>query len=295
MALNLQALRVFVAVAESGGFSRAAARLRLSQPAVSKAVATLEREVGVPLLERGARGVALTESGAGLLERARELFAVERAAEEELRARRGLAGGVLRVGASTTVATYFLPPLLAAFHAAHPAVSLRVASANTRDIARRLLQRRLDVALVEGPVNEPRIAVIPWREDELVAIAAPTHPLARRRSVHATDLMDEPVIMRERGSGTRVVVESALAARGLAPRVALVLGSTEAIKQSVAGGLGISFVSREAVADQVALGRVVVVRVPDLVIRRPLTELRLRDRAVSPGARAFRSLLRGAE
>ena len=135
MALNLNGLRVFTAVVDRGGFSKAAAALHLSQPAVSKAVAQLEREVGLALLERGGRTVRLTEAGAALHGRARELFAVERSAEEELRALRGLEGGVLRIGASTTVATYVLPPLLAAFHAAHPGITLRVTSANTRTVA----------------------------------------------------------------------------------------------------------------------------------------------------------------
>ena len=255
MPLNLQALRVFAAVAERGGFSRAAITLRLSQPAVSKAVLGLEREVGLPLLERGAGGVRLTDAGAALYQRARELFAVERTAEEEVRALRGLEAGVLRVGASTTVATYYLPPLLGAFRDAHPGVQLRVTSANTRAVARLLLQRRLDVALVEGPVGDPRVLAEPWREDELVVLAPPGHVLARAGGpVAPAALGAHPFIARERGSGTRAVAEAALAAHDVRPRVALTLGSTEAVKEAVAAGLGLAVVSRAAAADQLALG-----------------------------------------
>jgi DNA-binding transcriptional LysR family regulator len=294
MSLNLQALRVFAAVADAGSFTRAAARLNLSQPAASKAVLGLERQLGLPLLERGARGVRLTDAGAALHARAGELFAVERAAEEELRARLGLEHGTLRIGASTTVATYLLPPLLGAFQAAHPGVVLRVTSANTRDVARALLGRRLDVALVEGPVDDPRIAAESWREDELVVIAAPGHALARsRRAVPAAALADQPFIRRERGSGTRTVAEAALAAHGVRTRVALTLGSTEAVKQAVAAGLGLAVISRAAAADQLTLGTVREVRVAGLAIRRQLTLLRLVGRAPSVPAVAFEALLGG--
>ncbi|HEX5832110.1 MAG TPA: LysR substrate-binding domain-containing protein [Gemmatimonadaceae bacterium] len=291
MALNLHSLRLFAAVAEHGGFSRAAAALRVSQPAVSKAVRSLEAQVGLPLLERQARGVRLTEAGAALHARARELYAVERTAEEELLALRGLERGVLRIGASTTVATYLVPPLLGRFRERHPGITLHVTSANTRAVARLLLQRRLDTALVEGPVAHPRLAVRPWREDELVVIAPADHPLARARRVRAEALAAEPFIVREKGSGTRAVAEAALAARGLAPRTVMRLGSTEAIKQAVAAGLGLAIVSRFAAEDQLALGRLAVIPIADLVIRRPLSQLRVVGRTPSAAAAAFDALL----
>ena len=299
MALNLNALRVFTAVAAHGGFSRAAAVLHLSQPAVSKAVLGLERQAGMPLLERGARTVRLTEAGAALYERARELFAVEASAEEELRALRGLERGVLRIGASTTIANWLLPPLLGEFGARHPGVSLRVTSANTRAVARLLLQRRLDVALVEGPVTHARLEVLRWREDELVVIAPAAHrlaspPRAAHGGVPVAALGDEPFIVRERGSGTREVAERALADHGVQPRVALTLNDTEAVIQAVAAGLGLALVSRSAAADQLALGRVALVRVAGFSARRDLTRLRLKGRAPSAATLEFERLLDGA-
>lgn len=291
MAINLHHLRVFARVAQEGGFTRAAQAMHLSQPAVSKSVRELERQVGLPLFERSGRSTQLTAAGEALHVRARELFAVEQSAEAELRALRGLDGGVLRVGASTTVATYLLFPYLARFRAANPRVELRVASANTRSIARALLERRLDVALVEGPVRHPRLDVVPWREDELVVITPPAHRLARKRSIQLRELANEPLIEREPGSGTRKVAERALAAHGVTPTVTLQLGSTEAIKRAVAAGLGLAFVSRFAVEDQVALGRIAAVRVREAALSRTLTELRLRGRAPTPAATAFRELL----
>ncbi|MEP6991868.1 MAG: LysR family transcriptional regulator [bacterium] len=292
MALNLHHLRVFAAVADRGGFSRAAEALRLSQPAVSKSVQELERQVGTALVERAGRASRLTEAGVALAARARELFSVEAAAEEELRTLRGMEGGTLRVGASTTIATYMLSPILARFGAEHPAVTLRVVSANTRDIARRLLERRLDVALVEGPVSHARIECQPWRTDALVVIVAPDSPLARRRAVDPATIAAERMIVRERGSGTREVAERAFAARGLTLSVALQLGSTEAVKQAVAAGLGAAIVSRTAAEDQLALGRLVVVPLRGLSLERELSELQLVGRSASPAARAFTALLR---
>jgi len=253
MTLNLHHLRIFARVAELGGFSLAATSLHLSQPAVSKSVRELERELQTTLFDRSVGAHALTETGVALFARARELFAVERVAEEELRAIRGLQGGVLRIGASTTIATYLLPERLARFRAAHPMVSLRIRTANTRDIASALLERRLDIALVEGPVEDSRIEIHPWRRDELAVIAPPDHPLARKRRVSPANLATAEFIVRERGSGTRQVATEALSAIGISLRVALVLSSTEAIKQAVGAGLGLAIVSRAAIADQVAL------------------------------------------
>lgn len=294
MSLNLHHLKIFAAVAEHGGFSRAARALRLSQPAVSKTVQELERQVGLALFDRAGRAPRLTDAGEMLFARARELFGVERIAEEELGALRGLERGVLRVGASTTVATYFLPQLLARFHEQHGGVKLRVLSANTRAIARRLLEGRLDIALVEGPVSHDRISVSEWREDELVVIAPAAHRLVRKRRVVAADLMSEPFILREPGSGTREVAEAALAEHGVHPSAAMQLGSTEAIKQAVAAGLGLAVVSRASAADQLALGYITVVNVRGVTFKRSLTELRLAGRSASAPATAFRALLAAA-
>ena len=291
MALNLHHVRVFSAVAEHGSFSRAAAALRLSQPAVSKSVQELERQLGLALFDRAGRSPRLTEAGQTLFARAKELFGVETVAEEELAALRGIRRGVLRVGASTTVATYFLPQLLARFRQVHAGVVLRVLSANTRAVARNLLEGRLDIALVEGPVSQARISVVPWREDELVLIAPATHRLVHRKRVHPDDLAGEPFIMREAGSGTRVVAEAALAAHGIRPSATLQFASTEAIKQAVAAGLGLAVVSRVAAADQLALGYIAVVPLVGVSFRRSLTELRLAGRSPSAATLAFRELL----
>ncbi len=292
MALPLHLLRLFTQVAEAASFSRAADRLHISQPAVSKGVRDLERQLGVVLLDRRSDGVQTTEAGAALLTHAREIFASERAAEAELRAMLGLAQGSLGVGASTTIATYHIASPLAAFRARHPGVSLRLVSANTRDVLELLLRRELDVALVEGPVEEPRVAQVPWRREAMALIAAPAHRLARRGGkVGAHDLADELVILREPGSGTREVALAALAALGPVPGQQLEVGSTEAIKQLVAAGLGVAIVSKVAAADQIALGRLVVLPMQGGEVGRMLSRLRLIGRRASPAAMVFEALL----
>lgn len=290
--MNLHLLRLFAAVARHQSFSRAAEALHLSQPAVSKGVRDFEAQVGSRLLERGAGGVTVTEAGGLLLRHAATLFAAERAAEEELAALRGLQRGTLSIGASTTVATYQLPPILGAFHKRHPEIELRLTSANTRAIADLLIARELDIALIEGPVDAPGIEILPWREEEMILIAAPDHRLARvGRPIPTDAVADEIVIVREPGSGTRDVALAALEAHHIVPRQILEVGSTEAIKQIVAGGLGVAIVSAAAAADQIALGKLVVLRAEGFAVRRMLTRLRLPARQPSAPAAAFDLML----
>ncbi|MBK5187534.1 MAG: hypothetical protein JJD97_04765, partial [Gemmatimonadaceae bacterium] len=194
----------------------------------------------------------------------------------------------LRIGASTTIATYLLPGYLARFRAAHPGVALRISTANTRDVARAVLERRVEIALVEGPVDDARLLVLPWRKDELVIVAPAANALARKQRAVLADLATAPFITRERGSGTRDVAEAVLASHGVSLRIALHLSNTEAIMQAVAAGLGLAIVSRAAIEDHVALGRVAVLSIRGLSFPRALSELRLSGRAPSPAAAAFR-------
>jgi DNA-binding transcriptional LysR family regulator len=242
-------------------------------------------------MDRSGRTLRLTDAGRALHARARELFGVEKSAERELRELRGLKRGVLRIGASTTIATYMLPPVLGRFHLRHPGMRIRTSSANTRTVLRLLVESRVDVALVEGPISHPRVEALPWKEDELVILAHPGHPLLRVGRVTPELLAREQFLVREPGSGTREVTERALAQTGVRLANTMRVGGTEAMKQAVAAGLGLAIVSRAAATDQIALGRIAVLNVDGLVIRRTLTQLKLRDRATTPAARELESLL----
>ena len=295
MTINLHHLRLFASVVEHGGFTKAAGKLNLSQPAISKSLNELEKQLDVVLMERSGRSIRLTDAGRTLFARASQLFGVERAAEQELRELRGLERGVLRIGASTTIATYMLPLVLGRFHARYPGVRIQASSANTRSVLRMLLQFRVDVALVEGPVSHPQVEVKPWRDDELVVIAAPDHALFAQSRVDVGELAAQTFLVREPGSGTRVVSERALALHGVRLTKTMRVGGTEAIKQAVAAGLGLGIVSRAAARDQLSLGKLAILPVEGLVIRRMLTQIRLRGRSSTASARAFELLLEHGE
>ncbi|WP_024577371.1 MULTISPECIES: LysR substrate-binding domain-containing protein [unclassified Afipia] len=292
MSLNLHLLRLFTAVAQSGSFSKAAEILRLSQPSISKGVRDFELQLGCRLLDRSPRGVTPTREGRALMRHAETLFAAERSAEEELRALRGLDSGLLRIGASTTIATYLIPDVLGAFHAAHPGIDLHLVSANTRDIAELMIEHKIEIALVEGPVDDDTLASEPWQIDVMELIVSPDHPFASIESPIDPKLInDEILVIREPGSGSREVVTQALAAHGIEPARTLEIGSTEAIKNTVAATLGVSIVSRSATRDQIALGRLKAVAMKGLHIERTLWKLKAIGQITMPAAIAFERLL----
>ena len=291
MPINLHLLRMFVAVVDEGGFSPAAAALNVSQSAVSKGVKELEGQLGCSLIERRA-GTRPTETGAVLLNHARKLFAAERNAEEELRSLQGLTRGELRLGASTTVATYMLPALLGTFHAAHPQIKIRLTSENTRRIAEGLLSREVDLAVVEGRVDDPDIEAAVWRIDELALLVSAGHPFAKtNRPVDPEELARTPFLVREPGSGTREVVADALERAGVHPVETIEIGSSEAIKQLVAAGFGVAIVSLAAARDQIALGVLKAVEIKGIAICRQISGLHVRGRPLGPAAAAFERLL----
>jgi DNA-binding transcriptional LysR family regulator len=292
MSLNLHLLRMFATVVRCGSFSKAADILNISQPAISKGVRDFELQVGCRLLNRSPKGVVPTPEGLALSRRADALFAVERAAEEELSALRGLHNGSLRIGASTTIATYMIPRYLGAFHRAYPGVDIHLISANTRDIAAQMVEHEIDIGLVEGPVDDKTLVAEPWRTDVMKLIVAPDHAFATAgEPIDPKRLEHEILIVREPGSGSREVVAQALAARGIEPLRTLEIGSTAAIKQVVAAGLGVSIVSVVTVDDQVRLGRLKVLDLDGMTIERTLWQLSLPGRVAMPAARAFEKML----
>ena len=240
-------LITFAAVAEHLNISRAAVALHLSQPAVSGQLRQLQDEFGEPLYQREGRGVRLTPAGEQLASYAARLRDTWRQAHAYRDALRGLEQGTLRIGATTTPASYLLPYLIADFHRRYPDVALHTADGNTTDIVGAL--GSVDIALIEGPVGAdlpPDTAVHAWREDEIVAIMPRAHPLAASAQGAGVDLAAlgaEPLIVREAGSGVRQIVERAFARAGVPMRVALEIAGVEGVKEAVRAGMGIGFVS----------------------------------------------------
>ena len=295
MALNLNHLRIFQAVLDHGSITGAALALRISQPAVSRQLAEFEDALGTHLFDRLPRGVRPTAAGEALGERARRIFAEERAAEHELGELLGLRRGRLAVGASTTIGSYVVPQVLGDFVRLHPDIAIDLQIGNTRAIQNDLLEGRLDVGLTEGFADAEGLDTDVFLHDEMVLVAGPGGaggPLAGVESVAAARLETVPFIVREPGSGTREVIEAALAERGVAVRPSMVLGSTEAIKNAVALGLGVAIVSRLTIALECETGRLREVTVSDLRIRRALHCMTLRGKRPSPATTEFLALLR---
>ncbi|WP_246689580.1 LysR substrate-binding domain-containing protein [Methylobacterium sp. WL116] len=226
------------------------------------------------------------------MQHAKALFDIERNAEEELHAMRGLGGGVLRIGASTTIATYIIPPYLGIFHRAYPGIKLSITSANTRLITQLMNSHEIDVALVEGPIEEVGIVSEAWRKDEMVLIASPEHIFANTTEpIDPYRIADEIFIVREPGSGSREVVTDALSAKQVYPARQLEVGSTEVTKQLVAGGLGIAMISVASIRDQITLGTLVVVPIKGLHVERVLWRLSVAGRLSNPATIAFNKLI----
>ena len=248
-------LITFAAVAEHLNISRAALALHLSQPAVSGQLRLLQEEIGEPLYQRDGRGVRLTPTGEQLAGYAARLRDTWRDALSYRDALRGLERGTLRIGATTTPASYRLPYLVAQFHGRYPQVKLETSSGNSTDVVGML--GAVDIALIEGPVGEqlpPDTAVHAWHEDEIVAIVPRSHALASQLdaqeeagvpmpAITVEALAQWPLVLREDGSGVRQVVERAFARAGVPMRVALEIAGVEGVKEAVRAGMGIGFVS----------------------------------------------------
>ncbi|MBB5402475.1 DNA-binding transcriptional LysR family regulator [Paraburkholderia sp. JPY162] len=240
-------LITFAAVAEHRNISRAAVALHLSQPAVSGQLRQLQDEFGEPLYQRDGRGVRLTPAGEQLASYAARLRDTWRQAHAYRDALRGLEQGTLRIGASTTPASYLLPYLIAEFHRRYPDVTVHTANGNTAEIVGAL--GSVDIAMIEGPAGAdlpPDTVVHAWREDEIVAIMPRSHPLAQADNGARIELAAfgaYPLVLREEGSGVRQTVEREFARAGVPMRVALEIAGVEGVKEAVRAGMGVGFVS----------------------------------------------------
>jgi DNA-binding transcriptional LysR family regulator len=270
-------LKVFRTVADTMSFRKAAEILHLSQPAVSQQIRTLEEEAGARLFDRAGGDrhksqIALTEAGYVLLNYANRAAVLMVEAQRALAVLNREVNGELKLGASTTVAQYLLPRILGAFLKQYPHVHMSTVSGNTEEIAEAVAEQKVSLGIIEGPAMRRDLKTQAMAPDELVLIVHPEHDWARRKNVISTSELNlVPLLMRERGSGSRRVVERALKNVGLAQKdlkVIMELDSTEAIISGVESELGVGFVSRWAVGKPLRLGTVKVVKVAGLRIVR---------------------------
>ena len=281
-------LRLLVEVGRRGSISAAAEACRIGQPSATKHLQTLEAAVGAKLLERHGRASRLTEAGEVVAVHAQRVLDTLEGMHEELRALRGAERGTLSLAASTTPGSYVLPSILQCFAERHPAVDVDVVIGSSRWVAERVARRDVSLGLA-GELELPQgVTAEPFLDDELVGIAAPGALRLRRGRVAAAQLADRTLLVRERGSSTRAVAERYLARAGYRPAKRWELDSNEAIKRSVAAGLGIGFLSKLVVADELARGELVSFRVEGAeLMRRAVYLLRPDGREPTPSERAF--------
>jgi DNA-binding transcriptional LysR family regulator len=284
-------LRTFVTVIDRGGFSAAARALGISQPAVSQQVQRLEEELRVELLRRSRRGVVeITPFGEILLNFARATLEAYDALRDELDRQQGVVAGELRLAASTTPGEYVVPQLLADFRAQHADVKAVVTVGDTADVVRQVQSGECDLGFIGAPVERPGLALERLAADKVVLAVYPGHPFVERERVTWEEVLTQPLIIREEGSGTRHTVEQALTAQGkaLSPEsVILTLGSTQAVVQAIRDRLGIGFVSRRAIARVPPAERLPTVVIEGLTFVRHLFVVYDTTQVTSPLLQAF--------
>ncbi|MDR3675925.1 MAG: LysR substrate-binding domain-containing protein [Acidobacteriota bacterium] len=267
-------LKVFRGVAKHLNFRRAAEELCLTQPAVTLQIKTLEQHLGVQLFDRSGAHITLTPAGAVLLKYADKIEKMETAAVEALSHFAGGHRGELRIGASLTIAQYILPHLLGAFQQQHPLVRLYVTTCNTEQVLEALVAQVVSVGFVEGPTLRRDVRTEVFQEDEIVLMVPPAHEWSERGIIDPEELKHERLLMRERGSGTRRVVEMALQKRGVKTKhlhFGMEFDSTEGIITAVEAGLGIGFASLWSISKELQVGSLRVVPIRGVRITRPLS------------------------
>jgi DNA-binding transcriptional LysR family regulator len=293
--LDLHKLRIFVAIARLGGFTRAADDLHMTQPTVSQQLAALEAQLGTPLFERDTRRLRLTAAGEALLTYGERLLTQADEAVEAARAAAGLADRTLRLGAGHILAAYLLPGLLRQFQTRFPGCAVRITVGNTGELLTQVAAEAVELALVGIPAEHPDILVTPFMRDHLLVIVAPDDPWAERESLELEELYGRTLLTREPGSALHATVERLLGAAVFSRDSTIQLGETEAIKRSVEAGLGIALIQGIAVEREVAAGNLRSLKLLGGDDSRTYAYARHRRHALSTAARSLITLLDGLE
>jgi DNA-binding transcriptional LysR family regulator len=267
-------LKVLRSVAKHLNFRRAAEEMFLTQPAVTLQIKALEQDLGVQLFDRSGVRISLTPAGAVLAKYAEKIHKLEVDARQALAQFTGQQRGDLHVAASLTIAQYILPRVLGAFQQEYPQVQPRVITCNTENVLEKLIAHKVDLGLIEGPTLRRDVRTEVFLEDEIVLIVPPAHEWSERSFVEPEEVKQERLLMRERGSGTRRVIEAALESSGVKPKqlnLVLEFDSTEGIITAVEAGLGIGFASLWAISKELQIGSLRAVPIRGVRITRPLS------------------------
>jgi len=287
--MDTDQLKNFIVLAQMGNMTKAAARLHLTQPALSGQIKRLEQALGATLFHRQGRGLALTQAGETFRRHAGNALDALTAGQEAVGSLGTLASGTLAIGGGATSTTCLLPSIISRFHERHPGIRFTIREAPSRTIVEAVLSGELDLGLVTLPLplalSAARLSVEPWLVDELVLLVPPSHRLRKRRRFRWTDLHNQPLIAFESGSAVRQLLDRALAEHQVVPSVVMELRSIATITNMVAAGIGLGFVSRLADAARAGL------RCGDKPLSRQLALVERRDRSRSAALEAFRSAL----
>lgn len=291
MRVTLRQLRTFEAVARLKSFSRAADDMHVTQPTVSKQIKLLHEEVGLPLLEQIGKKIFLTEAGRELYATCANWLDTWGRFEQNIADLKGIKQGRLRISTVTT-AKYFMPRILGPFFAEYPGVDIALEVLNRDRLLERLSRNEDDLYIMGVPPEGLDVESEPFMENPLVVLASVSHPMAHRKHIPLTDLANEPFLVREHGSGTRLTVERVFAERGTPLRIRMELGSNEAIKQAVAGGLGLALLSQSTLNLDPSQKEITVLDVQGFPIKRSWYAVRPKNKQASVVANAFLDFLR---
>ncbi len=285
--LNLNQLRAFYQVAKLQSVSLAAEHLFVSQPAVTAQVKLFEESCGLKLFKKKGRKLYLTDEGKTLYKYARRLFEYETRIEAAVEQMRDLRQGTLRLGSARTYARYFMPFLLTGFRDAYPQIKIHLDEGSSLEMIRSLIDLKNELVIVARAEDNPDIAFLPFSREELVLILPPDHRLAGKRSIEFEDLAEEPIILKDPGSGTRRLVDELFAQKNCMPNVLMETGDAEIIKLLVQHGEGVSFLVKEAVAVELEGKKLATVPLKNHSIFLDVSIAYLKNQPLSPPAQAF--------
>jgi DNA-binding transcriptional LysR family regulator len=288
MKYTLRQLEIFVAVSQTESVSRAAELLYLSQSAASTSLGEFERQFNIQLFDRVGKSLSINEAGRQLLPRAVELLDRAKEIEAQLSGHAGF--GAMHIGATLTVGNYLATLLVAKFLQEHPESRIQLQVHNTKTIVQQIANYDIDIGIIEGDCHHPDIDVHPWIADELAIFSAPGHRLTHQKNIRLATLLNEPWILREKGSGTRETFDRAFQNHHAKLNIRLELEHTEAIKRAVESGLGIGCISRLALKDAFRRGSLVPLDTADIRLGRYFSFIWHKQKYQTAGMRRFLNL-----